>query len=215
MSRAGSLVYTSAKKRHTLVGSAYLWKLKRDFQIQFLKDAGLMPQDYLMDLGCGTLRGGIPIIAFLDEGHYYGVEIRDFVLKEAEGELSDNALEHKQPKLIHTERLGKMDLGVFFNVIWCFSVLIHMEDSVLEDCLDMVARHLGKDGAFYANVNIGNNCEGAWQGFPVMWRSLSFYQETASKFYLDVTELGSLRSLGHFSGVKEQDEQRMLRFLRS
>ena len=213
--RARRLFYTRARKRHALVGAGYLWELKREFQIKFLKDTGLSPGDYLMDIGCGTLRGGIPTIAFLDEGHYYGIEIRDFVLKEGEKELRDNALEHKQPKLIHTDTLGKVELGALFNVIWCFSVLIHMENDVLEECLDMASRHLRPDGAFYGNVNIGSKGEGSWQGFPVMRRSLLFYQEMASRFGLEVSELGSLRSLGHFSGVKEQDEQRMLRFFRS
>lgn len=213
--RARRLFYTRARKRHALVGAGYLWELKREFQIKFLKDTGLAPGDYLMDIGCGTLRGGIPTIAFHDEGHYYGIEIRDFVLKEGEKELRDNALEHKQPKLIHTDTLGKVELGALFNVIWCFSVLIHMENDVLEECLDMVSRHLRTDGALYGNVNIGSEGEGSWQGFPVMRRSLLFHQEMASRFNLLATDLGSLKSFGHVSGVAEQDEQRMLKIVPS
>ena len=130
--RARSLFYSRARKRHALVGAGYLWEFKREFQIRFLKEAGLSPGDHLMDVGCGTLRGEIPTIAFLDEGRYYGIEVRDFVLKEAERELRDNALEHKRPKLIHTDKLGEIELGALFNVIWCFSVLIHMENDVLD-----------------------------------------------------------------------------------
>jgi len=58
--RTRSLFYTRARKRHALVGAGYLWELKREFQIEFLKEAGLSPGDYLMDVGCGTLRGGDP-----------------------------------------------------------------------------------------------------------------------------------------------------------
>ncbi len=175
----------------------------------------MSPSDHLMDIGCGTLRGGIPTIAFLDEGHYYGIEIRDFVLQEGERELRDNALEYKRPKLIHTEQLGGIELGTLFNVIWCFSVLIHLGNDVLEELLDVVSGHLRPDGALYGNVNIGSKEEGSWQGFPVMWRSLTFYQEMASRFNLLATDLGSLRSLGHVSGVAEQDEQRMLKIVPS
>ena len=127
--------------------------------------------------------------------------------------MRDNALEHKRPKLIHTDKLGEIELGALFNVIWCFSVLIHMENDVLEECLDMVSRHLRTDGALYGNVNIGSEGEGSWQGFPVMRRTLLFYQEMASRFNLLATDLGSLQAFGHVSGVAEQDEQRMLKFV--
>ena len=62
-------------ERHSLVGPAHLWEIKRAFQIQFLQSVGLTPDQYLLDMGCGTLRGGIPIIKYLEPGHYYGIRI--------------------------------------------------------------------------------------------------------------------------------------------
>ena len=62
--------YTSKERRHAMVGPAKLWKMKRDFQIKFLKKSGLLPKHYLLDIGCGTLRGGIPFIEYLDEKKY-------------------------------------------------------------------------------------------------------------------------------------------------
>ena len=70
------------ERRHSLVGPPKLWKLKRDFQINFLKNAGLEPQHYLLDIGCGTLRGGIPLIDYLNVGNYTGIERRRKVLEE-------------------------------------------------------------------------------------------------------------------------------------
>src|SRR5215470_4161956 len=90
-----SLTQSKEERRHALVGASHLWKMKRDFQIQFLKTMALQPQHYLLDLGCGTLRGGIPLIGYLDEGHYTGVEVREATLKEARKELRDADLEKK------------------------------------------------------------------------------------------------------------------------
>jgi T5SS/PEP-CTERM-associated repeat protein len=73
-------------------------------------------------------------------------------------------------------------------------------------------RHVG-NGSFHANVNIGDRAEGSWQGFPVVSRSLEFYNtEAAARNGLTVRDLGTLGDLGHQSGFKLQDAQRMLEF---
>src|SRR5436305_12939026 len=82
-----SFTQTPSERRHSLAGHARLWKLKRDFQIQFLLQAGLQPYQCLLEIGFGTLRGGIPIIQYLDEAHYTGTEIRRRVFEEAKKEL--------------------------------------------------------------------------------------------------------------------------------
>ena len=41
--RIKSRSHTKEERRHALVGPANLWKMKRDFQIQFLRDMGLKP----------------------------------------------------------------------------------------------------------------------------------------------------------------------------
>ena len=92
------LFASSSEKRHSLVGPPYLWKMKRDFQIQFLKTMGLKPEHYLLDIGCGTLRGGIPLIKYLQDGHYFGVEVRKEVLDEGRKELREASLEEKKTK---------------------------------------------------------------------------------------------------------------------
>lgn len=74
--------------RHRLVGSPRLWEMKRRFQFDFLVCRGLVPDDHLLDLGCGTLRGGIPLIAYLDPGHYTGIDVRSEAIDEGRLELA-------------------------------------------------------------------------------------------------------------------------------
>ena len=100
-----------AAARHALVGPPDLWEMKRQFQIDFLRGVGLQPQHRLLDLGCGTLRGGIPLIAHLDPGNYAGVEVRRDVLDEGRRELAEAGLAGKSPQLVHCERLAVLDLG--------------------------------------------------------------------------------------------------------
>lgn len=101
-----------------------------------------------------------------------------------------------------------------FDFIWAFSVLMHMSDPVLGETLDFVSDHLSGDGAFYANVNIGERKEGRWGEFPVVGRSFDFYRDACAAKGLAVADLGPLGELGHVSGVCSHDRQRMLRITR-
>ena len=210
--RMRKIIARGEESRHSLAGPVYLWKMKRDFQIEYLKSVGLKPHHSLLDLGCGTLRGGILIIKYLQKGHYVGIESRKHVLEEGKKELLRYDLNDKEPLLIISDDMATIKLDIKFDFIWAFSVLIHMEDKILNDCLDLVQRHLKDLGVFYANVNIGDREDGSWQGFPVAWRSLDFYDESGSRHGLIVTDMGTLESLGHHSGSRSQDSQRMLRF---
>ncbi len=205
------LLQSQSERRHELVGPADLWKMKRDFQIAFLKNMGLKPEHYLLDVGCGTLRGGIPIIEYLQECHYYGIDARENVLLEGRKELHEANLDWKNPVLIASSDVQKVELSRKFEFIWAFSVLFHMTDAILVDTLSLVGKHLAADGVFYANVNIGVKSEKQWQGFPVVWRTSEFYNNVCAQSGLSVSDLGPIRELGHISNAGAQDQQHMLK----
>lgn len=210
--RLRTTLTTRKQRRHALVGPLALWRQKRDFQIAFLRGQGLEPPHTLCDLGCGTLRGGIPIIAYLDAGHYTGIDVRPEVIEEARRELAEHRLEHKRPELIAAADLTQVHLGRRFDVIWAFAVLIHMSDEVLDGALAFVAEHLAPDGRFFANVNLGERPPARWRGFPVVWRPLAFYEARAAAAGLEMTDLGEVRNFGHVTGDERGDTKHMLVF---
>ena len=210
--------FDTAAARHALVGPVDLWEMKRRFQIDFLREAGLLPHHQLLDLGCGTLRGGIPLIDYLDPGHYAGVEVRGEVLDEGRRELAESGLVGKQPHLVHCERLAELDLGRKFDVAWAFAVLIHMDDAVLDDAVAAVARHLDDDGVFYATVNVGAEPTASWQGFPVVHREATFYADACRRHGLAMADIGPLTSFGHHHprlSAESQARQRMLKVMKA
>jgi cyclopropane fatty-acyl-phospholipid synthase-like methyltransferase len=205
------LTYSKKERRHALVGHAKLWKMKRDFQIKFLGNMGLKPEDYLLEIGCGTLRGGLPLIQYLNKGHYFGIEVREQALKEGRKELKEAGLEEKNPTLLLSPAIAQLTINRTFDYLWAFSVLIHMNDEILNDTLEFASKHLSEKGIFYANVNIGESKEGNWQGFPVVWRTFDFYSRACAMNGLAVADLGPLKALGHRANIESQDTQRMLK----
>jgi SAM-dependent methyltransferase len=199
-------------ERHALVGPAHLWQQKRDFQIEFLRKAGLEPRHRLLDVGCGTLRGGIPLIAYLEPGHYTGIEVRAEALEAGRRELAEHGLEGRRPELLLCSDLSQLSLPARFDFAWAFSVLIHMDDATAAAALGFVARQLAPGGALYANVNLGSAPERRWQGFPVVTRELDHYEALAGAAGLEVEAIGALHELGHVSGDARSDAQVMLRF---
>lgn len=204
--------------RHGLVGPVDLWQEKRKFQFDFLRKMGLQAGHVFLDLGCGTLRGGIPIIAYLETGHYTGVDVRSEIKNEALMELEESGLTEKNPSLIFTGDLTKLQLDYTFDIIWAFSVLIHLSDDQLAVLIDFVGRHLKTRGKFFSNVLIGNSPDGHWREFPLVERSENFYLEMFKKKNLTMNNLGCLSDFGHISNVRDKsilEKQRMLMFNRS
>ena len=194
--------------------------MKRAWQIHFLKSQGLKPEHRLLDIGCGTLRGGIPLIDYLDAGHYAGCDVRPEALEEGRKELADAGLEAKRPALVcgddFAATAAALDAAVpggdaTYDFLWAYSVLIHMKDEILDDCLRFAAGRLADGGVFYANVNLGERDDGGWQKFPVVWRTLEFYRSVAARHGLAVAEIGTVADHGHVSGNKLGDAHRLLK----
>lgn len=202
-------------ERARLVGPADKWNVLRKFQIHFLKSNGLEPEHTLVDIGCGVLRGGIPLIDYLDEGNYYGIETRQHVLDEGREEVIAAGLEDKNPHLIcNADGFNELSFPeTKFDVMWAYSVLFHMSDETLQECLDFVARYLDTNGVFYANVYTGPKHIGVWgnHGLPKIRRPLEEYKRMCTRAGLQNVEvIGTVEDWG-LKGVKEVQNKPILK----
>ncbi len=172
-----------------------------------------MPNHKLLDFGCGTLRGGLPLIDYLDPGNYYGLDVRIETLKEACNELEESGLEIKIPSLIHCDNLSSLTFNGGFNFIWAFSVLIHLTDSKVDEFLSFAVRNLAPGGKIFTNVVYGDKPDGRWRNFPTVARSHLFYKNIFLKHGLQVCDMGALREFGHIARPRplvQELSQRML-----
>jgi SAM-dependent methyltransferase len=201
--------------RHSPDRPADPWPMEGRFQIDFLRQLGLEPGHRLLDFGCGNLRGGIPLIVYLDGGHYTGVEVRGEALEEGRSRLAAQGLEDRRPRLVHATDLAGLDLGDRFDVVWAFSVFIHLSDAILDEAIAAVARHLGPDGVLYANVLVGTGPDGKWRGFPVVQRPWAFYEAAFARHGLAIEDLGPLTAFGHHHPLQTPEQQELPRMLKA
>jgi len=181
--------------------------------MSFLQGQGLQPRHSLLDYGCGVLRGGIPLIKYLDAGNYVGLDIGPDAIRAARMLVRRERLTDKAPTLVLPKDIESLDLDRRFDYAWSFSVFFHMTNDKLDACLRFVARHLANHGTFYANVGVGEHAPSSWRHFPVIWRTLDDYTARGRAVGLNVSALGELSQFGHHSPTDpDEDGQVMLAF---
>ena len=57
-----------------------LWDQIGQLQFDFLVANGLRPEHKLLDIGCGSLRGGVKFVRYLQSGHYFGTDLNGSLL---------------------------------------------------------------------------------------------------------------------------------------
>ena len=129
--------YSQVMKIRTRRGARFavggLWDEIGALQFDFLCEQGLKPRHSLLDMGCGSLRGGLRFIAYLDPGKYYGIDINPDILEAGRRELEQAGLSHKRPTIRVNRDLNFDDFGTMrFDFILALAVFTHMPPKDIE-----------------------------------------------------------------------------------
>ena len=172
------------------------WDEHRRFQMAFLKSQGLDPFHKFLEIGCGPLTGGIPIIGYLGKSNYVGVDIRGSVLDLAWEEVGIAGLSVKNPRLICSSSFGYEELrDERFDFIFSFSVLFHLNNDILQKFFSQISYRLAPGGRCFAQVNV-HLADSTWLEFPFIKRTATEYGAMASTAGLKTTNLGPIEKLG-------------------
>jgi SAM-dependent methyltransferase len=191
-----SLTTGAATRRADLVGLPDVSDQQSQFQFQFLKAHGLSPEHRVVDLGCGILRVGVPLIEYLEDGHYIGIEKDAKILKAGRKELAKAGLGYKHPQLILAGHPDEISIETSFDVAWAYQVFFHLPDEIADAYLGFVSRNLAAGGVFYVEVCLGPRFDSETRKFPFFRRPRDFYEQLASSRVMAMEELGSVADLG-------------------
>ncbi|MEK7479515.1 MAG: class I SAM-dependent methyltransferase [Patescibacteria group bacterium] len=128
------------------------WDEMGKLQFDFLVKKGLKPEHSMLDIGCGTLRGGRHFIKYLNSGNYTGFDISEKAIERGRRVLQEEGLANKNPRLFVTKEknLKFHELGgKKFDFILAQSVLTHLPPEPIEECFEYIGKVMNEGGVFY------------------------------------------------------------------
>lgn len=147
----GVMADDAARNPEAAVGSKRhdRWLALGLMQYEYLIDHGLKPQHRMLEIGCGNLRAGWRFIRYLDDGHYYGIDISPDILFDAQRVLAERGLRDKLPTLSPVRDLTFGFLpDEHFDVVHAHSVFSHSPLPVIEECFAHIGRIMRPGGWF-------------------------------------------------------------------
>lgn len=108
-----------------LGGGAAHFAQRGEFQLALLRHFGLVRESRLLDVGCGPLRGGLPLIRFLAPGHYRGVDANASLIEAAQHELAEAGLGEARARVTLLADFALAAIDERFDFVLLFSVLNH------------------------------------------------------------------------------------------
>jgi hypothetical protein len=127
-----------------------MWDQIGRLQFEFLVFQGLKPCHNFLDVGCGSLRGGIHFINYLEKQRYFGVDKDASILRAGRDFELTQALRNKQPNLVQLAKFDFSVLGVRFDFALAQSVFTHLAISDIVTCLHNIRGVLADGGKFFA-----------------------------------------------------------------
>ena len=124
-------------------------------QFNMLTHAGMLEKHTLLDVGCGSLRGGRYSIMYLRPGHYYGIEPTEWALADGKCSLGEEFLSLKRPTFSSDSDFTLTTFGRTFDFILVHSVFAHAASNQISRCLEQAKQVMHDDSVMLATF-----CEG-------------------------------------------------------
>ncbi len=141
--------YRALMRDDVKAGKGAMNPYDRPLQLERLIAHGMKPQHTLLDIGCGYLRGAVPIIEYLDEGNYTGTDISPDILS--------LALPTKKRRTLLISKDNSFDeVQGTFDFIQANSVLTLLAPDQIEQLLSNVHKVMHEGSIFLANLPLSD-----------------------------------------------------------
>jgi hypothetical protein len=139
LNQPGKNLPAGAHHYRAFVGPPEKYDLVSAMQFNLLTFLGLREHHYLLDIGCGSLRGGKLFIPYLLPGRYFGIEPEEWLIEEGiTKELGRDILQIKRPVFSHDRHFILTLFNRKFDFILAQSIFSHASQQQIRKCLSEV-----------------------------------------------------------------------------
>lgn len=127
------------------------WEEKGRLQFEMMVEQGLRPEHYLCDVGCGSLRGGVHFIRYLEPGHYLGIEKEPLLIEAGvREELGPELFAAKRPELVVSDSFQFERFSVRPDYALAQSLFTHLPPALIRLCLGKLRSFIKDEGVLLA-----------------------------------------------------------------
>jgi cyclopropane fatty-acyl-phospholipid synthase-like methyltransferase len=142
-------------------------KVSGQLQLELLKRQGCRPSSKVLEIGCGCLHAGIPVMQYLDRGNYVGVDPNEWLRQTAmKNRHVRQVIEEKQPRFLSVDDFDASELGIKFDLVLSHSILSHCAHWQLEIFLRNVGKVLAPGGRILASIYLAEGNAYGSRGTP-------------------------------------------------
>jgi hypothetical protein len=134
------------------------WDEVGRLQFDFMVEHGLQPTNVLLDIGCGSLRGGVHFIGYLDRGNYLGIEKERALIRLALAkELPRDVRKQKRPEFVISSvfEFDRFSKQPDFSLAQ--SLFTHLTPTDIELALGNLRAIVSSDHQLYATFSSGDS----------------------------------------------------------
>jgi len=140
--------------RNFVGGDGPFWAKLSELQFQFLSKQGLKPSDVFIDAGCGSLRGGIRFIEYLEPAHYLGLDKHiELIIYGVAKELTVERFQEKRPQFAVSDKFefDKFRAAPTFGLAQ--SLFSHLTGADISLCLANLKKRAAIGCRFFATYH--------------------------------------------------------------
>ena len=127
------------------------WREAGAWQFDLLRQHGLEPHQFVLDVGCGSLAGAVPLLTFMDQSHYWGYETeRELFEAGVRVELPRAGVRPERGHFVINESFDFHEIPYRFDFAVANSMFRRLSLNRVAHCIASVLRQLQPHGQFFA-----------------------------------------------------------------
>ena len=135
-------------------GDGEYWERISGLQFEFLVRQGLKPSDIFVDVACGSLRGGMKFIDYLEPTHYLGIDKHiELVIYGVAKELGIERFQEKRPKFVISDTFEFAKFRIAPNFGIAQSLFSHLIEADIVLCLSNLRAAAAPGCRFFATFH--------------------------------------------------------------